>query len=637
MKKTQTHTGRKTYFAKTGFQQTSSRPTQTINSARSSRKKITPRGPKKGPGGQRKDPRLKRGPKRIPRVNLNNKKLHKIPELKKGDIRIVPLGGVEEIGKNMTAIEYDGDILIIDCGLKFKEEDTPGIDFILPNTKYLEHRKKKIRAMLITHGHLDHIGAIPYLMEKLGNPPIYTRQFGALQILKRQEEFPQNAPLDIRVLKGQETVKFGSLRATFFRVDHSIPDSMGIIIGTPHGDIIMTGDLKIDSRNGVPTKKEVETWSVFKKRKIILLTLDSTNVERPGFSLSESVVIENIRKIIKNVKGRLIIAAFASQIDRLLAFMEYANEYNKKIVVEGRSMKTQIDIVKKLGLIKSLKDIIPVKEMANYPPDRIIILSTGGQGEEYSALWRMANRTHKQIRLEKSDTVLMSASIIPGNEIAIQKLKDNVYRHVDNVITYLDSDVHASGHAYRGEMEWVHNRVPYRFFMPIHGHHYMLRMHAGLARSLGTKPENIIVPDNGSVIEITDRGTKIKVLKEKADSSIIMVDGFSIGGKQEMVIRDRKILAEDGIVLVVVSIDPRSGILRKSPDIIARGFVYVKESQELLAQTRLIIKKSVEGNAKGMNPVNFDYIKNALTNDVRRFLFQKTAKSPMVIPVIIGV
>jgi ribonuclease J len=579
-----------------------------------------------------------KGPKRIPRILINGKrKEDKIPPLKKNDIRIIPIGGVEEVGKNMTAIEHDNDILIIDCGFQFKEEDTPGIDFILPNTKYLEKRKGKIRAMLITHGHLDHIGGVPYLMEKLGNPPIYTRQFGALQILKRQEEFPHLPDLDIKVVKGTEKIKFGSLSTKFFPVDHSIPDSMGIIVETPHGDIVMTGDLKLDSFNGVPTKEEEETYSIFKNRKILLLTLDSTNVERAGFSLSESIVIENIREIMEKVKGRLIIAAFASQIDRLLAFIEFANKYNKKIVVEGRSMKTNIEIVKKLGLIKSLKDIISVKEMDNYPPDKILVLSTGGQGEDYSALVRMANKTHRHIKLNKNDTVLMSASIIPGNERAIAKLKDNVYRHVNNVITYLDSDVHASGHAYRGEMKWVHKRIPYKFFMPVHGHHYMLKMHANLARTLGVKDENIIVPDNGSIIEIQNKGQKIIRLKEKAPSSTIMVDGFAIGDTQEMVIRDRKVLAEDGIFLIVASIDPRTGVLRKSPDIIARGFVYLKESQELLGQTRLIIKKSIETNTKGMSPINFDFIKDALTDDVRRFLFQKTAKSPMVIPVIIGI
>jgi ribonuclease J len=275
--------------------------------------------------------------------------------------------------------------------------------------------------------------------------------------------------------------------------------------------------------------------------------------------------------------------------------------------------------------------------MEDYPPDKILILSTGAQGEQFAGLMRMANKTHKHIKLNKNDTVLMSSSIIPGNERAITKLKDNLYRHDPKVITYLDAEVHASGHAYREEITWVHKQVDYKFFMPVHGYHYMLKMHAELSESLGTRPENIVVPDNGSVIEITDKGTKINIRKEKAASNTIMVDGFSVGGTQEMVIRDRKLLAEDGIVLVVASIDPRTGSLRKSPDIIARGFVYVKESQDLLAQTRLIIKKSVESNTKGMNPINFDYIKDALTNDVRKFLFQKTAKSPMVIPVIIGV
>jgi len=584
-----------------------------------------------------KNSKLKRGPKRIPHVSFNNgKNGQKIPDLKRDDVRIIPIGGVEEIGKNMMAIEYGQDIVVIDAGFQFKEEDTPGIDFILPNTKYLEERKNKIKALLITHGHLDHIGAIPYIMDKIGNPPIYTREFGAMMIQKRQEEFPDAPRPDIRVLKGSERIKFNDLSVRFFPVDHSIPDSMGIIVETPYGDIINTGDLKLDHKDGVPSKGEFEKYKLFKDRKVLMMTLDSTNIERRGFSLTEDVVIENVRKIIKDIKGRMIIGVFSSHVDRIIAFINYADQLNKKVVAEGFSIKNNIEIMKKLGLIKT-KNIIPINQMDDYPPDRILILSTGGQGEEFSALVRMADRSHKYIKLNKSDTILMSSSIIPGNERSITKLKDNLYRHDPKVITYLDAEVHASGHAYRGEIEWVHKQVNYKFFMPVHGFHYMLKMHAELAESLGTNPQNIIVPDNGSVIEITNKGEKIVVLKEKAASSTIMVDGFSIGDTQQMVLRDRKLLAEDGIVLVVASIDPRTGALRKSPDIIARGFVYVKESQDLLAQTRLIIKKSIESNTKGMNPINFDYIKDALTNDVRKFLFQRTAKSPMVIPVIIGV
>jgi ribonuclease J len=612
---------------------------RTFSSSSNSKKSGSNKQGSKNPSNKTsKSLRLKRGPKRVPRVNLNNGKKEgvKIPELKKGDIRVVPLGGVEEVGKNMTAIEYGEDILIIDAGFQFKEEDTPGIDFILPNTKYLEERKHKIKALLITHGHLDHIGAIPYIMSKIGNPPLYTREFGSMMIMKRQEEFPDSPTLDIRVLKGNERIKFNDLSVRFFPVDHSIPDSMGIIVETPYGDIINTGDLKLDHTDGIPNDVEVKKYAMFKDREVLLMTLDSTNIERRGWSLPEDIVIENVKKIIENVKGRMIIGVFSSHIDRIISFINHADKLNKKVVIEGFSMKNNIEITKKLGLIKA-KNIIPINQIEDYPPDRILVLSTGGQGEEFSALVRMADKSHKYIKLNKNDTILMSSSIIPGNERAITRLKDNLYRHDPKVITYLDAEVHASGHAYREEIKWVHNQVPYKFFMPVHGHHYMLKIHAELAESLGTPKDNIIVPDNGMIIEITDKGTKIKILKEKAASNTIMVDGFSIGGTQEMVLRDRKLLAEDGIVLVVASIDPRSGVLRKSPDIIARGFVYVKESQDLLAQTRLIIKKSIESNTKGMNPVNFDYIKDALTNDVRKFLFQQTAKSPMVIPVIIGV
>lgn len=559
-----------------------------------------------------------------------------IPPLKKDVVRIVPIGGVEQVGKNMMLIEYGEDIVIIDAGFQFKDESTPGIDFILPNTKYLQDRKEKIRGLFITHGHLDHIGAIPYIMDKIGNPPIYTRQFGAMMIQKRQEEFPHQPSLDMRVVKGDERIKFKDLSVSFFPVGHSIPDSMGIIVETPFGDIVNTGDLKLDHVDGVPTKEQEEVYARFKNKEVLLMTLDSTNVERPGFSLPEDIVIENVQKIMRDVKGRMIIATFASQIERIIAFINYADKLNKKVVIEGRSMKSNLEIVKKLGLIKT-RNVIPITEMDNYPPDRILILATGAQGEEFAALMRMANKAHKYIKLTERDTILMSSSVIPGNEGSIVKLKDNLYRNAPKVITYLDEMVHASGHAYRGEMEWVHKQINYKYFMPVHGHHYMLRIHANLAESLGTAKENIIVPDNGSIIEISDKGNKIEKLKAKAPASTVMVDGFSVGDTQEVVVRDRKLLSEDGIFIIVAVIDPRTGKLRKSPDLISRGFVYLRESQELLAQTRLIIKKSIETNTKGMNPINFDILKDDVTDDVRRFLFQKTAKSPVVIPVIIGV
>lgn len=565
------------------------------------------------------------------------KKEHVIPPLAPGDIRIIPLGGVQEIGKNMTAVEYGDDIIIIDAGLQFKTEDTPGIDFILPNTKYLEQRKGKIRGLVVTHGHLDHIGAIPFIMETLGNPTIYTREFGALLVKKRQAEFPHLPELNIKIIT--KDVGFfpisPNLKLKFFGVTHAIPESTGVIVETPIGDIVSTGDVRIDHINGVVKEYEFEQYKIFENRKILLLMADSTDAAKSGWGVSEDAVIETIDGIVRDAPGRIIVATFASQVERILHFIKIAEKYGKKLVVEGRSMKNNIEVIKFLKLA-DIKHVIPVEEMQDYPPHKIMMIATGAQGEEFAALMRMSNDTHRQVKLNKTDTIVLSSSVIPGNERSIIALKDNLYRHDLKIITYGDADVHSGGHAKKAGLEWLHKHIPYRFFMPNHGYHYMLRIHAELSRSIGTKDENIIVPDNGSIVEIRDGGNKIVKLKEKAPSGIVMVDGFSVGDVQEVVIRDRQALAQDGMFVIIASIDVNTGKLRKSPDIISRGFVYLKESQDLLKNTRLIIKKTIEEGAVG-TPINFDMLKDTITDNVSRYLFQETAKKPMVIPVVIGV
>lgn len=569
------------------------------------------------------------------RMELSRAESVPIPPI--GDaIRIIPLGGVEEIGKNMTAIEFGNDIIVIDAGFQFKDEGTPGVDYILPNTRYLEERRDRVRALFITHGHLDHIGGIPYVIDRIGYPPIYTRQFGAIMIQKRQEEFPHLEPLDIKVLSGSETITIGALKIETFAISHTIPDSMGLIIHTPYGDIVFIEDVRVDNIKGVPTDEEVEQYKRFAGKETLLLTMDSTSIEKPGFSLSENVVIDNIDKFVKATTGRLIIGTFASQVERIIAIIKMAEKYGKKIVVEGRSMKTNLEIIKHLKLVDT-KNVIPIEEMANYAPDRIIMIVTGAQGEEFAALMRMANKTHKHVVLKKTDTILLSSSIIPTNHNAVIKLKDNLYRSEARVITYLDSDIHASGHGNRDELKWIHQQIKYRFFMPLHGQHYMLRQHAELSQSLGTPRENIIVPDNGSIVEIYDGGKSIRVLKEKAPAGLVLVDGFAVGDVQEVVLRDRQALAQDGMFVIFGVLDADTGKLRKSPDIISRGFVYLRESQDLLRETRNLIKHTIEKTTEGMHPIDIDMVKNVLTDSVSRHLFQETAKRPVVIPVLLTI
>ena len=553
-------------------------------------------------------------------------------------IRVIPLGGVEEIGKNMTVIEYGNDIIVVDAGIQFTDAETPGVDYILPNVKYLEERKDRIRGLVITHGHLDHIGGIPYLITKLGNPPIYTREFGALLIKKRQEEFPHLPPLDIRIVESSDkSVPLSEhLKVRFFGLTHSIPDSTGIIIETPFGDIVNTGDVRVENESGVPVEKEVIQYGMFKDRNVLLFTMDSTGIDKPGFSPSEASILKNIDAIVAQAPGRVIIATFASQVERIIEFLNSARRYGRKVVIEGRSMKTNVDIIKHLNLV-DVSHIVPIEDIEKYPPNKIMMIATGAQGEEFAALMRMSNKTHKHVRLQRSDTVILSSSVIPGNDRAVEKLKDNLFRHDAKIITYLDSDVHTSGHGKRGELEWVHKQIPYKYFMPVHGSHFRLKMHAELAASLGCPRENIIVPDNGSIIEIRDKGNTVVKLPEKAPSDDMVVEGLSIGEVSEVVIRDRKMLAEDGIFVIIALVNSRNGRLKKSPDIIARGFVYLRESQELLSEARHIIRRSIESATVGAQPINFDLAKNAVSEDISRFLFQKTAKKPIVIPVILGV
>lgn len=562
----------------------------------------------------------------------------KIPNIESDVIRVVPLGGVEEIGKNMTVIEYKDSMVVVDIGLAFPGEETPGVDYIIPDTTYAEQRKNKIKAVIITHGHLDHIGGIPYIMPKLGNPPIYTSLLTAVMIKKRQEEFPHLPKLDIKVVDKGDNLTIGDFSIRFFGATHTIPDSFGVIVSTPYGNVIFTGDVKIENKDGIPADFEVETYSKLGKEKNLLLIADSTNVWKDGFSFPEKEVHKNLEEIIDKAPGRIIIGTFASLFDRIIAVVESSEKLGKKVVIEGRSMKNNVEIAKELGILKVNKDtIIPAERMEEFPDNNLVILATGAQGDEFAALMRISNKEHKNVKIRKGDTVLLSSSVIPGNEKSVEKLKDNLSRLGAKIIHYGVANVHSSGHSYRSELEWVHKMIKPKFFVPVHGSHYMLRVHEDLAVSLGMPEENIIVPDNGMIIEITDQGQKIAPRKEMTSSRMVMVDGLGTNNVQEVVIRDRQVLSQDGMFVIIAIIDIKTGKVRKSPDIISRGFVYLKESQDLLHQVRILTKKTIEESTSKMHPINFDYVKNIIREDLGKFLFQKTHKRPIILPVLIEV
>ncbi len=563
-----------------------------------------------------------------------------IPDPEPGVIRIVPLGGVEEIGKNMTAIEIGNDIIVIDAGMFFSNENTPGIDYVIPNTRYLEERKEKIRALVVTHGHLDHIGGVPLVLSRIGNPPVYSRGLSILLMRKRQSEYPNLPPLNAIAVEKDQSITLGNIKVRFWGVTHTIPDAMGIIIETPLGNILTPGDYKLDQVDGVVSEAEEKEYEQFDKSNNLLLMTDSTNIENEGFSLAEVKVHQGIENILKRENSnRIFMAAFASSITRLIKVVEIAEDLGKKIVIEGRSMKTNLDIAIQAGLLKPKKDsIISIDNIDQYPPNKLLILVTGAQGEEFGYLNRLANKSIKKVSLMKGDRIILSSSIIPGNERQVQSMKDGLSRQGVKIISFRtpgEEFVHATGHGNKEDIKWLHRKIHPKFFIPIHGHHYHLELHKELAMELGMPENHIVVPDNGSIIEISADGEKISLRKEKAPSSPMMVDGFSVGDEQSVVIRDRQMLAEDGMFVVMVVIDGATGLLRKSPDIISRGFVYLKENQELLRQTRILTKRTIENIARSPEEQSIDQLKNTVADTIGKFLLQKTAKRPLVIPVIL--
>ena len=574
------------------------------------------------------------------RLSTSDARSPVIPEITDEDtVRIIPVSGAEEIGRNMNIIETKDDILVVDAGFQFvsEESNAPGINYILPNTQYLEERKHKIRGLIITHGHLDHIGGIPFIMERIGNPPIYTQYLTSLMVLKRQEEFPHMEPVNITVVKEGESFTAGQLKVKTFPVTHSIPDAMGISVETKHGDIVVTGDIKLVHEGGEVVVEEREEWEKIGKNNNLALLCDSTNADQTGFSAGEAQVYSTLEDIIRTAKGRLIIGTFASQFDRLTNIIRVCEEMGKKVVMEGRSIKTNIEIALQAKIFEvKPHTFINAADMGEYPADRIVILSTGAQGEEFAALMRMATDKHKFITLTERDTVVLSSSVIPGNELAVQKLKDNIYRKNVKVVNYRGSHVHSSGHGNAGELVWVHQTLQPRFLIPVHGHHYHLKSHMYAAIENGFPKDNVIVPDNGTIIDIKN-GTELISHPVKVPTELVFVDGFTVGARQEVVLRDRQTLAADGMFVIIATVNSKTGKLRKSPDIISRGFVYLRENQQLLSEVRVLVKRTIEKKTEHMYPVDLDQVKDDLCDTISGLLLQRTQKTPMVIPVLIGV
>lgn len=586
--------------------------------------------------GNKRSPYNARGHARA--KSNDNTKQSKLPVPPVDDnIRIITLSGTEEIGRNMTAIEHGNDVFIIDAGFSSKDETTPGVDYILPNIKYLEERAQHVRAVFAMNSHTDHIGALPYIMPSLGRIPIFARLITAVLIKKQQETFPRLDPLDIRVIEKNQSIQIGSHTVHFFAVTQILPDTMGIRIETPAGDVVHTGVLRIANQKGSITPEMEKEFKQFETINTLCLLSDSTNAEKPGFAISEQTVMENITHIFDTAHGRLIFGAFPAQITRLVHVINEAVKRGKKIVSEGRSMRRNIEIVEQLSMHKHDPScFIRAEEMHAYKPEDIVILATGPEGNEYVELERAAEGMHRSIIIEENDTVVLSSSTISGYERNIQKLKDLLSRAGAHIVHYNTSDVNASSHAHREEASYLIRKIAPRYVVPVSGCHYMLTVLGALAQTMLVPEENVIIPQNGSVIDISADGSSIRLLRERAPNTKVLVDGMSVSDMQDIVIKDRQALSEDGMFVIVAAINKDTGLLRKSPDIISRGFVYLKESQELLRESREIIKNTIETETqKGIQNIDMDELKQDVAEHVGKYLLQKTEKHPVVIPVIL--
>jgi len=553
---------------------------------------------------------------------------------KNKSLRIIPLGGLEEVGRNMMLFEYGADIIIVDMGLQFPEEDMPGIDYIIPNIAYLKDKISKIRGVIITHGHYDHIGAIPHLMPRLGNPPIYTRALTRGMILKRQEDFKDTPKLNIKTIKCEDTIQLGVFRIEFFHVNHNIPDSMGLAIHTPVGLVIHTGDFKFDHNPIGEAPTDSAKIARLGERGVLVLLSDSTSVEEKGHSISEESIKDSLEEIFLKSSGRIIAATFASLISRVQQIIALAEKFDRKVVVDGYSMKANVEIARNLGYLKVGKDtLIKPQEAKNWPDNKIVILCTGAQGEGRAVLMRLANKEHRFLKIQQADTVLFSSSVVPGNERTVQGLRDTLSRLGAKVIHYEMMDVHAGGHARAEDAKMMLGLAKPKFFLPIEGSHYMLKEHAEIAKGLGVPPQNIIIADNGQVIEATPN--QVKATEKLVPTNYIMVDGLGVGDVGEVVLRDRQMMSRDGMFVVIVIIDSKTGKVRGRPDIISRGFIYMRTSKELLEATRGKVKQIVAKTAG--KPINWAYVKNNLRDKIGQFLFSKTQRRPMVIPVVIEI
>jgi ribonuclease J len=560
---------------------------------------------------------------------------------KKNKLRVMVLGGLEEVGRNMTVFEYEDDIVIIDIGLQFPEENMPGIDYIIPNVDYLADKVNNIRGVVISHGHMDHIGGIPHIMGKIGNPPMFMGKLTAGLVKKRCEEFRTCPKLNISEIDESSRIQLGkNFKLEFLRVNHSIPDCFATILNTPIGKVIHTGDFKIDYSPVNDKPADINRIAQIGGEGVALLLSDSTDAISPGYQISESSIGLEMSRLFEEIEGRIIIGTFASQLSRIQKIFDIAAEFNKKIYLQGRSMKNNVEIAHQIGYLKfNPKILTNDNEVERLPDNKVLIMGTGAQGESNAFLMRVVNGDHRKVSIKKGDTIIFSSSVIPGNERAIQNLKDMIVRQGGKIIHYKMMDVHAGGHAKQEDLKLMMRLLRPKFFMPIEANHYMLKAHADLAEQVGIEKENIFVADNGQVLEVKKNPngeTSAVLTEEKVMTDYVMVDGLGVGDVSNIVLRDRRMMADDGMIVVIATIDSKTGDPIGNPDLISRGFVYMKENRDLIESTRMKAKSIVKNN-NAYTQNDIDHIKNTIRNEIGQFLFSKTKRRPMVLPVVIKV
>jgi ribonuclease J len=523
-------------------------------------------------------------------------------------------------------------------GFRMPEEDMPGIDYIVPNVSYLKGKEKNILGVIFTHGHYDHIGSIPYLLEKIWHPHLefYASPLTKGIIIRRQEDFPHLPKLNINEIKDGGRIKLGPFNVEFFKQVHNIPDNFGLVIETPAGIVVETSDFKFDNNPVNDTPTNFEKIKEIGRRKVLLLMSDSTGAEESGHSLSEADIFKNLEEIFKNSQGRIIAATFASLINRVQQMITLSEKYGRKVCLEGFSMKSNVEITRALGYLKAKKGtIITTKEALTLTDDKVTVLCTGAQGESEAVLMRIANKEHRFLKFKKGDTAIFSSSVIPGNERTVQIMKDAILRQGVKVFHYKMMDIHAGGHGQKEELKQMIQMINPQYFMPIHGQYSMLVSHAEIAKEVGIPEKNIIVTENGKILNLGHR--KMTIEKEAAPANYIMIDGLGVGDVGEVVLRDRQMLAEDGMFVIVAIVDKTTGKVKGSPDIISRGFVYLRESKELLYETRKRVINIVNHAVMSGGPVNWTYIKDEIRNKIGQFLFSKTQRRPIILPVVIEV